>query len=168
MSGSGKLIINAAITGIIPTRRNNPHVPVTEDQIVATARSVMDGGASMVHIHARDEEQLPSYEPERYVSIVNRIRQCCPGLIVCVSLSGRFVNDVELRAAPLACAPDMASLTLGSMNFPKHASMNPPEAICQLARLIYSAGAVPELEAFDTGFVNYSRYLIEKGVLRPP
>lgn len=168
MKSCGKLIINAAITGVVPTREKNPHVPVTEDQIVATARRVMDAGASMVHIHARDENQAPSCEPDRYVAIVDKIRASCPGLIVCVSLSGRFVSDVGLRAAPLACRPDMASLTLGSMNFPRHASLNPPDAICDLARRIYSEGAVPELEAFDTGFVNYARYLIEKGVLCPP
>ncbi|MFH1116415.1 MAG: 3-keto-5-aminohexanoate cleavage protein [Pseudomonadota bacterium] len=168
MSLSDKLIINAALTGMVPVKKNNPHVPITEDEIVSTACRVRDAGAAIVHLHARDKQERPSYDFETYTAIVNRIRECRPDLIVCVSLSGRTIQDLDTRAAPLMSRPDMASLTLGSMNFPKQANVNSPPAICQLAARIYEAGAIPELEAFDTGFINYARDLISKKVLRPP
>lgn len=168
MSLADKLVINAAITGAVPTKEHNPSVPVSEHEIVSTACKLMDAGASIVHIHARDDNQAPSSDPLRYAAIVSRIREICPDLIVCVSLTGRFIGDVEQRSGPLASKPDMASLTLGSLNFPRQANVNAPDTICELAKRIYAAGATPELEAFDTGFLHYAHHLIAKEVLRPP
>jgi uncharacterized protein (DUF849 family) len=91
-----------------------------------------------------------------------------PDLIVCVSLSGRLVRDARQRAAPLEARPDLASLTLGSLNFPKQASINSPEVIRDLAGRIFRAGAVPELEVFEPGFINTANYLIRNDILHPP
>jgi len=168
VSPSDRLIINAALTGMVPTRRDTPHVPTTVEEIVADCRRVRDAGAAIVHLHARDAHGAPVSGVEPYTELVARVRAACPDLIICASLSGRRVHDVGLRAAALAARPDMASLTLGSMNFPKEASVNAPDTICELARRIHEAGAVPELEVFEAGFVHYANYLIAKGTLRPP
>jgi uncharacterized protein (DUF849 family) len=102
------------------------------------------------------------------VDLTRRVREACPDLIVCVSCSGRNVCDLEARSAPLRADAEMASLTLGSLNFPNQAVETSPRTICELARRMRSAGIVPELEAFEPGFINYARYLIGKDVLVPP
>ena len=162
------LIINAAITGSVFSRVDSPHLPISIPEIVACARRVREAGASILHLHARDLEGNPSPAPELYSDLVARIREACGDVLVCVSLSGRFESDLERRAAALASRPDLASLTLGSFNFPTQVSVNAPQAIQTLALRIQEAGAVPELEAFDVGFVNTARYLIRKRILRPP
>lgn len=168
MSDGDKLIINAAITGCVITKADNPHLPVTTQEIVACARRVQQAGASIVHLHARDAAQQPICGAAVYNEIVAAVRRACPELIVCVSLTGRQGFDANQRAAALASQPDMATLTLGSLNFPTQASVNPPETVRDLARRIRLAGAVPELEVFEPGFANYAKYLIHKGELSPP
>lgn len=168
MNHKDKLIINAAITGCVIGKTDTPYLPVTVSEIVDCVKQVQDAGASIVHLHARADDGSPSYEADTYCEIVDRVRKECSDLIVCVSLSGRHVQDIEKRAAPLAAKPDMASLTLGSMNFPTQPSVNSPETIRELAVRAIAAGAVPELEVFEAGFINYASYLIKKSVLKPP
>ena len=167
MNPENKLIINAAISGAWLGKKETPHLPLSVDEIVECSQRVREAGAAIVHIHARDRDQAPCTDPAVYGEIVEKIRRKTD-LIICVSLSGRFVRDIESRAAALASRPDMASLTLGSMNFSHQPSINAPEDIQTLARLIYAAEAVPELEAFDTGFINKANYLIDHDILRPP
>jgi 3-keto-5-aminohexanoate cleavage enzyme len=112
-----RVIINAAITGTVLDKRHTPHLPVTIAEIVATARQVREAGASIVHLHARNPDGSPSYDPGLYRHLVAQVREATD-LIVCVSLSGRYVADLETRAAPLASSPDLASLTLGSITSP--------------------------------------------------
>jgi 3-keto-5-aminohexanoate cleavage enzyme len=168
MSATDKLIVNAAITGCVLYKSDTPHLPVTLDEIVDCARRVQDAGASIVHLHAREADQSPSFDPDLYTELVDRVREACDDLVVCVSLSGRHESSVEKRSAALASRPDMASLTLGSMNFATQPSVNTPQTICGLAERIYTAAAVPELEVFEAGFANYALHLIKKRILRPP
>jgi 3-keto-5-aminohexanoate cleavage enzyme len=168
VSLADKLIINAAITGCVLTKANTPHLPVTPGEIVDCARRACDAGASILHLHARNRDQSPSFSSAAYIDLVECVRAACGDAIVCVSLSGRHIPDVAARTAALASRPDMASLTLGSMNFAMEPSMNAPDTIRTLAERIYAAGAVPELEVFEAGFINYANYLIRKGVLRAP
>lgn len=168
MTDTRKLIINAAITGCVLTKADNPHLPTTLTEIVDCARRVQDAGASIVHLHARHADQSPAYDGDVYTELVERVRDACDDLVVCVSLSGRHITSVEQRAAALQSRPDMASLTLGSMNFATQPSINAPETIRALAVRIYAAGAIPELEVFEAGFINYANYLIAKGALTPP
>ncbi len=168
MNSSEKLIINAAITGNVHTKDDTEHLPVTMAEIVDCARQVQDAGASIVHLHARNPDQKPSFAGNVYCELVDRVRQACGDIIICVSLSGRHVSDVDKRAAALESWPELASLTLGSMNFPQQASVNSPDIIRELASRIYTSGAMPELEVFEAGFINYANHLIKKGVLRPP
>lgn len=167
---SNKIIINAALTGIIPTKEQNPHVPVTPEEIADDAKRVYDLGTSIVHIHARDKNGKPSHKKEIYKEIIEKIREKCGNMIITVSTSGRRVRNLEERIEVLELdgdsKPDMASLTLGSLNFQEDCSMNPPEAIISLLNTVKAAGIKPELEIFDTGMANYAKYLFKKGYLK--
>jgi 3-keto-5-aminohexanoate cleavage enzyme len=163
------LIINAAITGMVPTPADNASLPVTVRQIVADARRCADAGASIVHIHARDEEGAPTWRADVYRDIINGIRADCPGLLISGSTSGRLWSDFEKRSAVLQCRPDLASLTPGSLNFPAAASVNPPQIVCQLAAAMKERGVMPELEFFEIGMIDYVReHMVPKGLLQPP
>lgn len=106
--------------------------------------------------------------PEIYAEIFAGIRRYCPDLPICASLSGRSFPEFDKRSAVLELQPDMASLTLGSLNFIREASINTPETILKLIDKMKRFGVVPELECFDAGMVNYANYLIRKEVLMPP
>ena len=167
-----KLIINAAITGMVPKKKDTPHVPVTVEEITEDAINCVAAGASILHLHARDEEENPTYKAEVYAKMIEGIRQECPDVIICVTTSGRTYNEFEKRSEVLDLdgfvKPDMASLTLGSLNFPKQASINDPEMIMKLAEKMKEKGIMPELEIFDTGMVNTARYLHRSGYISPP
>lgn len=167
-----KLIINAAITGMLPTKDDNPNVPITPDEIVADARRCQDAGASIVHVHARDENGQPTYKKEIYYEIMTRIRKECPGLLICGSASGRVYKEFWQRAEVLSpgpgCQPDLASLTLGSLNFPNQASVNAPEMIQALAEAMNERRIIPEWELFDLGMIDYAQFLITRGILHKP
>jgi uncharacterized protein (DUF849 family) len=167
LSGSDKLIINAAVTGTVLYKSDTPFLPTSIPEIVETAKRVREAGASIIHLHARGADESPSYDPSVYCELVDKVREATD-LIVNVSLSGRYVPEVDVRAAPLASRPDLASLTVGSMNFISGPSVNSPDTIRELAARIYAAGAVPELEVFEAGFANFASYLARKGALRPP
>jgi 3-keto-5-aminohexanoate cleavage enzyme len=167
-----KLIINAAITGMVPMKSDSPHIPITPDEIVADARRCQDAGATILHIHAREADGKPTYLKSMYAEIIGRIREECPELLLSGSTSGRVYGEFWQRAEVLdpapGCRPDFGSLTLGSLNFPKQASINAPEMIQGLALAMLRLGIIPELEIFDLGMVDYAHYLIQKGILKPP
>jgi len=167
------LIVNFTPTGMIPTKEMTPHVPIAVEEIVEDIHRAVDIGITMVHLHARDAATGKStYEAEVYGQIIAGIRSFCEDLVVCVSLSGRSITEFEKRVEPLqlegALKPDMGSLTLSSLNFNHEASVNSPDMIQRLALEMKSRGIVPELEAFDTGMINYAKYLESKGLLEPP
>jgi uncharacterized protein (DUF849 family) len=165
------LIVNLAATGMVPTRADNPAVPLMPDEIARDCRACA-AGAAIVHVHARDDEGRPTWRREVYREIIARVRQTAPDLVICVSTSGRFVRGLQERADVLdldgAEKPEMASLTLGSLNFPRQASVNEPDTIRALADRMRERGIVPELEVFDLGMMDYARYLIERKILREP
>jgi len=166
---SNKLIINAAITGMVPVPSDNASLPVTVAQIVAEARRCADAGAAIVHVHARNEDGTPTWRKEVYQAIIDGIRSNCPGLLISGSTSGRLWSDFEKRSAVLDCRPDLASLTPGSMNFPAAASVNPPPIVHQLAAAMKQHDVVPELEFFEIGMIDYVRdYMVPRGMLQPP
>ncbi|MCG8684024.1 MAG: 3-keto-5-aminohexanoate cleavage protein [Desulfobacterales bacterium] len=166
------LIINAAITGMVPTKEDTPHVPVTEEEIIEDAIRCCRAGASIIHIHVRDEKGAPTYEKNRYARIIKGIRKTCPDVILCASTSGRVHNTFEKRSDVLDLEedlkPDMGSLTMGSLNFPGQASINTPDMINGLALKMKEKGIVPEIEIFETGMIWTAKVLIDKGVLEPP
>jgi 3-keto-5-aminohexanoate cleavage enzyme len=172
MTSSAKLILNLAGTGMVPTKAQNPALPVTPAEIAEDCARCRALGASIFHLHARDEQGQPTWRAEIYREIVLRLRARCPDAIICVSTSGRNFKELAQRAAVLDldgdAKPDMASLTLGSLNFPTQASVNEPAMIRALAECMRERGIVPELEVFDFGMLDYAHYLIEHGVLQPP
>jgi len=167
------LIINFTPTGMIPTKEMTPHVPISVDEIVDDVRKACNLGITMVHLHARDEiTGVPTYRKEVYGEIIKGIRSFDRELVICVSLSGRGIKEFEKRASPLQlegeAKPDMGSLTLSSLNFNKTESVNSPEMIQALAGEMKKKGIVPELEVFDVGMINYSKYLERKKLIEPP
>ncbi len=172
MSLGDKLIVNACLTGMVPTKADNPNVPVTPEEIASDARRCVDAGAAIVHLHARDEKGQPTYRLETYEAVVAAVKERCPDVVVCVSTSGRTFKAFEERSAVLdlggGLEPELASLTLGSLNFPTQASVNEPEMIMRLAGRMRERGIVPELEVFDLGMLDYAAYLAERDVLREP
>ena len=169
---SSAFLINVAPTGMMPRRAQTPHVPFTADEIANDASACADLGAAIIHVHARDQAGQPDWRPESYARIVAAIRARRPDLIVTASTSGRLDGDVEKRGAvldlPADLRPDMASLTLGSLNFIDQASVNAPATILRLAETMKRNGIKPELEIFDLGMVNMMAVLIDKGLLDPP
>lgn len=167
------VIINFTPTGMIPTKKMTPHVPVTVSEIVEDVHKAFEIGITMVHLHARDDiTGEPTYKKEIYGKIIEGIRKYAPELIICVSLSGRGIKEFSHRSSPLqlegSLKPDMGSLTLSSLNFNKTESVNSPEMIQKLALEMKSKGILPELEAFDAGMINYAKYLLKKKILQPP
>ena len=150
------LIINFCPTGMVPTKAHTTHVPVQANEIIEQVHAANELGITVAHLHARDESSRPTHRKEAYFEIVEGLRKHCPDLLICTSLSGRMVSDASLRGEVLALQPDMASLTLSSLNFAQQASVNAPDVIQSLAQMIQEAGAHPELEAFDLGMINGS------------
>jgi len=166
-----KLIITVAPTGSVPRKKDTPYVPVTPDEIAETAYLCAQEGAAVIHVHCRDEQERPTSRYEIFRETVEKIRQRTK-LIVMTSTSGIAGASDEERAAPLKTAPEMGSLTTGTLNFagrkPSVVYVNTPETIQFLAKRMLDAGIKPEIEAFDVGFIAQGTKLIEMGLVREP
>jgi uncharacterized protein (DUF849 family) len=161
-----------APTGMVPTRAMTPHVPLTPEQIARDVAAAAEVGITSVHLHARGADGEPTWERAVYARIVGAVREAAPDVVVNVSTSGRTWSELEKRADVLALdgdlKPDLASLTLSSLNFVGQASVNAPETIRGLARIMLERGIVPELEIFDLGMVNMAHVLRKEGLLPGP
>ena len=165
---ASKLIIKLAPTGMIPTKDDTPHVPITPEEIIKDTCEAYKLGVSVAHIHARDEQGRPTHEKRFFEQIFQGIKEKCPDIIICATTSGRVTPQVEHRSEVLDLNPEMASLTVGSMNFPQHPSVNSLETIKKLAKLMSDRNILPELEVFEPGFINTAKYLAKKGYLKTP
>lgn len=167
-----RLIINAALTGMIPKKKDNPHTPISIQEIIEDAKRCYNAGASILHIHARDNEEQPTYKKETYAEIFKGIRKNCPDVIICATTSGRKSNTFEKRSEVLELEgdlkPDMASLTTNSLNFREKESINSPQMIESLALKMTQNGIIPEIEIFDAGMISTLKVMIKKRILRPP
>lgn len=161
-----------APTGMVPTRAMTPHVPLTPGEIARDVAAAARIGITSVHLHARDADGEPTWEREVYARIVGAVREAAPDVVINVSTSGRTWSELEKRADALALEgdlkPDLASLTLSSLNFIGGASVNAPEVVRGLARIMRERGIVPELEIFDLGMVNFAHVLRKEGLLPGP
>ncbi|MEH6549062.1 MAG: 3-keto-5-aminohexanoate cleavage protein [Pseudomonadales bacterium] len=168
------LLINLAPVGIVPNKTLTPHVPVTHNETVETVASCLERGVQMVHLHCRDKDEVSSSDPELFGRVIESIRALPGGreLIVCVTTSGRLDPGFEARSRVLDLTgdmkPDMASLTLSSLNFMKNASVNEPDVIRKLAGRMLERGIKPELEIFDLGMANFANVLVKEGLIKPP
>lgn len=161
-----KIIINFTPTGMLPMKQTTPYVPIHVSEIVQEVIQAIDLGITMVHLHARDEDGIPTYKKDIYAEIIRGIRAYNKDVVIVVSTTGRSVNTLEARSEVLQLdgdvKPDMASLTLGSINFAKDVSYNTPEMILNLLNIMIRNKIMPEFEVFDLGMINYLNYLIKK------
>lgn len=166
-----RLVITVAPTGSVPRKIDTPYVPVTPDEIAETAYLCEQEGASVIHVHCRDENENPTSNYDVFKKTVERVRKRTH-LIVMVSTSGIAAKFDEERAQPLRTNPEMASLTTGSLNFagrkPSTVYINTWETITFLARKMLEKNIKPEVEAFDVGFISQGIKLIENGLVKPP
>ncbi|MGD1843051.1 MAG: 3-keto-5-aminohexanoate cleavage protein [Thermonemataceae bacterium] len=162
------LIINFTPTGIIPRKEHTPYIPISPEEIIEQVHQAYELGITVVHLHAREANGDASYKATIYRPILEGLRKHCPKLVLGVSLSGRNFSEFEKRSEVLALQPDMGSLTLGSLNFMKQASLNAPDMIQRLLEKMDDYGVNPELECFDMGMINYAKYLISKQMIHPP
>lgn len=166
-----KLIITVAPTGSIPRKKDTPYVPVTPDEIVETASLCEQEGASVIHVHCRDEKEDPTSDYTTFKETVDKIRKRTH-LVVMVSTSGVAGKSDEERANVLKTRPDMASLTTGSLNFagrkPSIVYVNTWETVTFLARKMHELNIKPEIEAFDVGFIQQGVKLAQMGLVKEP
>jgi 3-keto-5-aminohexanoate cleavage enzyme len=166
------LILNLAPTGMVPTRAMSRHVPLQPDEIIRDVLRVAEIGCTIVHLHARAEDGEPTHRKEVFARIIGGIREKRQDLVLCVTCSGRNAKELSDRSQVLELEgdlkPDMASLTLSSLNFPGQASVNAPETVKALALRMLEHGIKPELEIFDLGMVNIFNYLASREILHPP
>lgn len=165
---SSKTIINFCPTGMVPTKSETPHVPISASEIIEQTHEAYKIGITIAHLHARDSDGVPTYRKSVYQEIFEGVRKHCPDLIICGSSSGRNVPELEKRSEVIELKPDMCSLTLSSLNFQHQASTNSPDTILGLASKMKDFGVVPELECFDLGMINYGMYLIKKNLIEGP
>lgn len=161
-----------APTGMIPTKDQNPSLPVTPVEIGKTVQRCAEMGITTVHIHARDESGEPTWRKNYYEAIVSEVRSRAPSVLINVSTSGRNWSELEKRADALSLdgdlKPDIASLTPSSLNFLKSASINEPQIVRTLAKIMIDRGIIPEFELFDLGMVNATQILIKEGLINSP
>jgi 3-keto-5-aminohexanoate cleavage enzyme len=166
-----KLIITVAPTGSVPKKKDTPYVPISPDEIAETAYLCEQEGASVIHVHCRDENENPTSDFRVFKETVDKIRQRTH-LIVMVSTSGVAGKSDKERAQPLKTNPEMASLTTGSLNFagrqPSAVYINTWETITYLAKEMQISKIKPEIEAFDVGFIRQGIKLVERGIVDEP
>ncbi len=160
-------IICVAITGSVPQKSDNPAVPVTVSEQIESTHEAFEAGATIAHCHVRMEDGTPTSDPERFGRLLDGLRAHCPGMIVQLSTGGRSGTGHE-RGGMLPLAPDMASLAVGSNNFPTRVYENSPELIDWLSSEMLTYGIKPEIEAFDLSHVFQAVTMQNDGRLKGP
>ena len=160
-------IITVAITGSLPRKEDNPAVPITVAEQVESTRAAFEAGATLAHLHVRNDDQTPSSDPEKFRQLLDGLRQHCPGMILQVSTGGRSGAGHE-RGGMLHLRPDMASLATGSCNFPTRVYENPPDLVDWLAAKMLAHGVKPEVEAFDLSMIFKAGEMERAGKIKGP
>lgn len=161
---SNPCIICVAITGSLPTKANNPAVPITIAEQVESTQEAFEAGASIAHCHVRDDEGKPTSDPDRFARLKEGLEKHCPGMIVQLSTGGRSGAGYA-RGGMLPLRPDMASLSVGSNNFPTRVYENPPDLVDWLAAEMLKYEVKPEIEAFDLSHILKAKEMQTKGQL---
>ncbi|MCZ4354249.1 3-keto-5-aminohexanoate cleavage protein [Roseovarius aestuarii] len=145
-------IICVAITGSVPTKANNPAVPISVTEQIESTHEAYEAGASICHAHVRNDDETPSADPDRFAALQEGLLKHCPGMIIQFSTGGR-TGAGRARGGMLPLRPDMASLSVGSNNFPKRVYENPPDLVDWLAEEMRNYDIKPEIEAFDLSHI---------------
>lgn len=160
-------IITVAITGSLPRKENNPAVPITIPEQVESTQAAFEAGATLAHLHVRNDDQSSTSDPARFARLQEELRRHCPGMILQFSTGGRSGAGRE-RGAMLALRPDMASLATGSCNFPTRVYENAPDLVDWLAAEMLAHGVKPEIEAFDLSMIFKAVEMQRAGRIRAP
>lgn len=158
-------IICVAITGSLPTKANNPAVPITVEEQVESTHEAFEAGAAICHAHVRNDDETPSSDPEKFAKLKEGLEKHCPGMIIQFSTGGRS-GAGKTRGGMLPLQPDMASLSVGSNNFPTRVYENPPDLVEWLAAEMVTYGVKPEIEAFDLSHILKAAEMHRKGQIK--
>jgi 3-keto-5-aminohexanoate cleavage enzyme len=161
------VILTAAIVGAELTRAHTPHLPLTPREIAVEAARCREAGASVIHLHVRDDHGRNTQSSERFAQVIDAIRQKCD-CIIQPSTGGAVGMSIDERAAPLACAPEMATLNCGTINFGDDVFVNSRPDIRRIAAKVRAAGAIPELECYEVGHVEEALALAVEGAIERP
>jgi len=157
-------ILCCAITGSVPTKAANPAVPISISEQVESSLAAVEAGASIIHAHVRNADETPSSDPEKFARLQEELRRHSPDVIIQFSTGGRSGAGQE-RGGMLPLRPDMASLSVGSNNFPTRVYENPPDLVAWLASEMQKYEVVPEVEAFDLSHILQALRLHDEGKL---
>ncbi|MEL6582824.1 MAG: 3-keto-5-aminohexanoate cleavage protein [Pseudomonadota bacterium] len=157
-------IICVAITGSLPTKAHNPAVPISVSEQVESTHEAFEAGATIVHAHVRNPDETPSSDPEKFAALKEGLETHCPGMIIQFSTGGRSGAGRE-RGGMLPLQPDMASLSVGSNNFPTRVYENPPDLVAWLAEEMQANDVKPEIEAFDLSHILKAKEMADQGLL---
>jgi uncharacterized protein (DUF849 family) len=160
-------IICVAITGSVPKKANNPAVPISISEQVESTHEAFEAGASIAHCHVRNDDETPTSDPDKFARLGEGLKKHCPGMIIQYSTGGRSGSGRE-RGGMLPLKPDMASLTVGSNNFPTRVYENSPELVDWLASEMVKYDIKPEIEAFDLSHIFQAVKMSEDGRLKKP
>ncbi len=158
------VVVTVAITGSVPRKADNPTLPVTVAEQIESTHAAFEAGATVAHIHVRNDDETPSSDPDKFAAVQVGLRKHCPGMIVQFSTGGRG-RDPSQRGSALIHEPDMASLSTGSVNFPTIVYENHTTLVTDLATKMKAAGVKPEIEIFDLSHLHAARRLVEAGLM---
>ena len=160
-------IICVAITGSVPQKSDNPAVPITITEQIESTQEAFEAGASICHAHVRNDDGSPTSDPDRFAALKEGLEKHCPGMVMQFSTGGRSGAGHE-RGEMLSLGPDMASLTVGSNNFPTRVYENPPDLVDWLAGRMRDFDIKPEIEAFDLSHIVQAASMAGDGRLKGP
>lgn len=158
-------IICVAITGSLPTKANNPAVPISIAEQVESTQQSFEAGATIAHCHVRDDDGKPTSDPDRFARLMEGLHRHCPGMIVQLSTGGRS-GAGQARGGMMPLRPDMASLSVGSNNFPTRVYENPPDLVDWLAAEMIRHEVKPEVEAFDLSHILKAHQMWQAGQIK--
>ena len=145
-------VLCCAITGSVATKADNPAVPTSIQEQIESSHAAVEAGASIIHAHVRNDDQSPSSDPVKFAALKEGLEKHCPGVVIQFSTGGRS-GAGQARGGMLSLMPDMASLSVGSNNFPTRVYENPPELVDWLAAEMKTYEVTPEIEAFDLSHI---------------
>ena len=157
-------ILCCAITGSVPRKENNPAVPITVSEQVESSHAAVEAGATIIHAHVRNDDETPSSDPEKFARLKEGLEQHCPGVVIQFSTGGRS-GAGQARGGMLPLRPDMASLSVGSNNFPTRVYENPPDLVAWLSGEMRTYEITPEVEAFDLSHILQAIAMHKAGAL---
>ena len=160
-------IITVAITGSVPRKSNNPNLPVSTEEQVESTHASYEAGASLVHIHVRDENEEPNHDVDRFAAVQEGIKKHCRGMIIQFSSSGHN-QQTEHFTKIMKLGPDMISFTTGTINFRTRTYENKPAFIREFGKIMTELNVKPEIEIFDLHMLYTALDIMNEGVIRTP